>query len=133
MAQIATKYRARPISSDEERGRQAARTLWKSGVGAATIDDPLTRDFARAALAELEELQHETSGVLKEVLEGAQMSAEQLNVEPFHGLIEIVQNADDLHASEVRVAVQESGKQSRLLIAHSGGERVKLHNVIAMT
>ncbi len=60
------------------------------------------------------------------------MSAEQLNVESFHGLIEIVQNADDLHASEVRVAIRRSGKHGRLLIAHNG-ERVHLHHVIAMT
>jgi hypothetical protein len=42
------------------------------------------------------------------------MSAEQLNVESFHGLIEIVQNADDLSASEVRVVIRKAGKHERL-------------------
>lgn len=60
------------------------------------------------------------------------MSAEQLNVESFHGLIEIVQNADDLRAAEVRVAIRAAGKHGRLLIAHNG-ERVYLHHVIGMT
>lgn len=119
-------------ASDEERGREAARTLWRRGLAAGQVDDPLTTEFARAALAELEELQHGTAGVLREVLEGAQMSAEQLNVVSFHGLIEVVQNADDLRAAEVRVATRKTGKDSRLLIAHNG-ERVQLHHVIAMT
>src|SRR5712691_5231405 len=95
---------SRSVSSDEERGREAARTIWQLGLDATTLDDPLTPAFARAALAELERLQQGTPGILEEVLEGAQISAEQLNVESFHGLIEIVQNADDIHASEVRVA-----------------------------
>jgi len=119
-------------SSDAERGRKAAQDLWQLGLDAIAIDDPLTPDFAQAALAELNQLQKGTPGVLREVLDGAQMSAEQLNVESFHGLIEIVQNADDLRASEVRVAIKESGKQRRLLIAHNG-TRVHLDHVIAMT
>jgi hypothetical protein len=124
--------RGRERASDAERGREAAQTLWRLGLRAGEIHDPLTPEFALAALDELEQLQHGTPGVLREVLEGAQMSAEQLNVESFHGLIEIVQNADDLRASEVRVAVRRSGKHGRLLIAHNG-ERVHLHHVIAMT
>jgi hypothetical protein len=93
---------------------------------------PLTREFAQTALDELVQLQRGTAGVLREVLEGAAMSAEQLNVESFHGLIEIVQNADDLGASEVRVAIRQLGSHARLLIVHNG-ERVHLHHVIAMT
>ena len=115
-----------------ERGRRAAQDLWRLGLDAAPIDDPLTPEFARSALAELEELQRGTPGVLTQVLEGAQMSTEQLNVESFHGLIEVVQNADDLRATEVRVAIRERGKQRHLLVAHNGG-RVELRHVIAMT
>ncbi len=120
------------IRSDADRGRLAAQSLWQLGLDAGEIDDPLTPGFARAALAELEHLQKRTPGVLREVLEGAQMSAEQLNVESFHGLIEVVQNADDLRASEVRVAVRKTGGQSVLLVAHNG-ERVELRHVVAMT
>jgi len=106
--------------------------LWTGGLGTTTVDDPLTREFARDALAELERLQDGTPGVLREVLAGAQMSAEQLNVESFHGLIEIVQNADDLGAKEVRVAVRRVANREQLLIVHDG-ERVRLPNVLAMT
>lgn len=113
-------------------GRAAARVLWDEGLNAAGVIDPLTEEFAASALAELELLQAETPGLIREVLEGAQMSAEQLNVESFHGLMEIVQNADDLGASEVRVAVLPSRKTSKLLIAHDGA-RVQLRDVIAMT
>src|SRR6266496_932632 len=126
------EHSADQIPSEAERGRKAAQDLWRLGLDASAIDDPLTPDFARNALAELEQLQRGTPGVLREVLEGAQMSAEQLNVESFHGLIEIVQNADDLHASEVRVAIGGSGEQRRLLVVHNG-DRVHLNEVIAMT
>ncbi|MER8573477.1 hypothetical protein [Mesorhizobium sp. M1374] len=92
----------------------------------------MTRDFADAALEELEHLQLGTPGVLRQVLDGAQISAEQQNVESFHGLIEVVQNADDLGASEVRAAVQGTGGRQKLLVVHDG-ERVHLEHVIAMT
>ena len=113
-------------------GRVAARELWRVGVAKAEIDDPLTPEFAADALSELELIQRETPGALREVLEGAQISAEQLNVESFHGLIEIVQNADDLHASEVRVALRRSRERDQLLVAHDG-EPVQLRHVLAMT
>jgi hypothetical protein len=113
-------------------GRAAARELWRVGVAKAQIDDPLTENFAAEALSELELIQRETPGAMREVLEGARFSAEQLSVESFHGLIEIVQNADDLHASEVRVAVRRAPEGDQLLIAHDG-ERVQLRHVLAMT
>ncbi len=119
-------------AQDSDRGREAARDLWKRGLAATQVDDPLTTEFAQSALAELELLQHGTAGVLREVLDGAQMSAEQLNVESFHGLIEVIQNADDLHATEVRIAFRQNRGHSSLLITHDG-DRVRLQHVIAMT
>lgn len=113
-------------------GEEVARRLWKLGLDAGPVADPLTEDFAEGALQELERLQEGTPGVLRQVLEGAQISAEQLNVESFHGLIEVVQNADDLGASEVRVAVQKAAGQQTLLIVHNG-ERIRLEHVLAMT
>lgn len=73
--------------SDAEMGQQAAQRLWRLGLKAGHTDDPLTPGFARAALQELEELQLNTPGVLREVLAGAQISAEQLNVDSFNGLM----------------------------------------------
>jgi len=117
---------------DTSRGRDAARQLWKKGLKRSQVIDPLTHDFAHGALSELELLQQNTAGVIKEVLEGAEMSAEQLNVESFHGLVEVVQNADDLRATGVRVAIRKTGRKSVLLIAHDG-ERVQIEHVLAMT
>src|ERR1051325_2713723 len=113
-------------------GREAARQLWSRGLKASEIADPFTIEFARAALAEFEQLQQGTPGLIREALDGAQKSAEQLNVEPFHGIYEIIQNADDAFASEVRVAINNTGKQRHLLVAHSGN-RIELPHVLAMT
>jgi hypothetical protein len=114
------------------KGREAARQLWEHGLAASEIDDPLTKDFAHAALAEFEHLLRGTPGLIREVLDGAQKSAEQLNVEPFHGVNEIIQNADDSHGSEVRVAIHRKSKQRHLLVAHNG-DRIQLPHVLAMT
>jgi len=120
-------------ATDSERGKKAADTLWRLGRNAGSIDDPMTSEFALSALAELEQLQHGTPGAMRDVLEGAQMSAEQLNVEYFHGVIEILQNADDFHASHVRVGVRiRSGGGRELVIAHNG-DRVRINHVLPMT
>lgn len=119
-------------TNDSERGRDAAQRLWQQGLSDVVIDDPLNNEFAEAALKELEDLQRETPGVLRDVLHGAQISAEQLNVEPFHGVVEVIQNADDLGASEVRIAVREARDRTSLLIVHNGA-RVRLEHVLAMT
>ena len=87
--------------SDYEAGRAAARLLWEEGLeDRLDFVDPLTPEFAEGALAELEHLQQSTTRVLQQVLEGAQMSAEQLNVESFHGVTEVIQNADDLRGEQ---------------------------------
>ena len=115
-----------------DQGRAAARRFWNEGLTAEQIDDPHSPEFAQGALTELEELQKGTPGILQQVLDGAQISAEQTNVDEFHGILEVVQNADDLGARDVRVAVRKSGGRSTLLIAHNG-DRVNVDHVIAMT
>lgn len=112
-------------------GEEAARRLWTLGLDAGSVTDPLTQDFAEGALQEFERLQEGTAGVLRQVLEGAQISAEQLNVGSFHGLIEVVQNADDLGASEIGIAVRRANGRQTLLVVHNG-ERVRLDHVLAM-
>ncbi len=116
-------------AADAERGRQAAAILLKKGVADTAIDDPLTPAFARGALEELERYFDELDGTVREALQGAERSAEQLNADPFRGLIEVLQNADDLGATALRVAIRPA--QRELLIVHDG-DRVRLQNVIAM-
>ena len=112
-------------------GRAAARQLWHEGIK-AVIDDPFLPDFAEAAVAEFARLQSlHTPGILRDVLEGAEMSAEQLNPEPFHGVVEVLQNADDEKAGEVRMAVRTRSGRSQLLFAHDG-EPVRLTDLVAM-
>ena len=45
-----------------------------------------------------------SSGAIKKMIRNAASAAEDMNVEPFQGLIEVIQNADDLGANEVRFA-----------------------------
>src|SRR5260370_26621185 len=112
-------------------GRAAARQLWHEGIK-AVIDDPFLPDFAEAAVAEFARLQSlHTPGILRDVLEGAEMSAEQLNPEPFRGVVEDLQNADDETAGEVRVAVRTRSGRSQLLFAHDG-EPVRFTALVAM-
>jgi Domain of unknown function (DUF3883) len=112
-------------------GREAAGRLWRDGLKAA-IEDPLHADFASAAVAEFARLQSErTPGIYRDALAGAEMSAEQLNVEPLHGVVEVVQNADDVGASELRMAVRTGPGRRDLLFVHDG-EPVRLPDLVAM-
>lgn len=103
-----------------DRGREAARAVWKDGLK-AEIDDPLAPEFASAAVAEFSVLQSEgTPGIYRDALEGAGMSAEQLNVDPFQGVAEVIQNADDASAGELRLAVRRTGRGRDILFVHDG-------------
>src|SRR3954447_21020730 len=89
-------------TDDAAAGREAAQHLYRAGPD-EPIEERFTVAFAEAALAELSRLiTDDMPGLLKAMLEGATASAEQLNVEGLAGLIEILQNADDEHASEAR-------------------------------
>lgn len=119
------------VRDQAEHGRNAARRLWRDGL-AAVIDDPLDVDFAAAAITEFAHLQSErTPGIYRDALEGAEISAEQLNVEQFHGVVEVVQNADDAGASELRVALRTRSGGRDLLFVHDG-DVVRLPDLIAM-
>lgn len=112
-------------------GREAARRVWREGVR-AQIDDPFDARFAHAAIDEFGRLQRdETPGIIRDALEGAAMAGGQLDVEPFHGVIEVLQNADDAGASELRMAVRPRGRSRVLLFVHDG-KPVRLNDVIAM-
>jgi hypothetical protein len=111
-------------------GAEAARALWQHWDKRPAVDDPFHPDFANAALREFELLQEEMPGVLREVIESAERGASQLTTDPYHGIYEVVQNADDLGASHVRVTARRSPDE--LLLVHDG-ERVRLAHVLAMT
>jgi hypothetical protein len=54
------------------------------------------------------------------MMRGAAAAAEDLNVEPFQGLTEVIQNADDLRAWEARFAFRDTDASRELLIVHNG-------------
>ncbi len=109
-----------PTSDDSAAGTQAADQLYRHGRK-HSIEDRFTTSFAESALQELSRLiRDETPGLLRDVLEGATFSAEQLNVEGLTGLVEILQNADDEGAHEVRFLIRTVGSRTELLVAHDG-------------
>ncbi len=118
-------------SSQADEAREAARTLWKGGIKAEIADDPRTPQFANAALSELERLQDGTPGILKDVLNGAEIGATELDVDPMHGLAELVQNADDQFATEISMGIHVRGGKRCLVVVHDG-EPVRLRDALAM-
>ena len=63
---------------------------------------------------------------IRSALEGAESSAGHLSDDRLQGLAELIQNADDLGASDAVFAVDEAG--SRLLFRHNG-DGLTLHDV----
>ena len=104
--------------------------LWQHWDTRPKIADPFDPIFADAALREFELLEKQMPGVLREVIAYAEIAGGQLTTDPYHGIFEVVQNADDLGASHVRVAVRRSPDE--LLLVHDG-DRVALEHVLAMT
>ena len=84
-------------------GKAAARVLVRRGIDAAAdIEDPLDPGFAEAFVRELAAgLSEVLSGVGRDVVEGAGRFVRSNNAERDHGLVEVLQNADDLGATRV--------------------------------
>ena len=115
----------------KELASNAARVLWETGISAEIPPDPRTPEFADAALSEFERLRETTPGILKDVLDGAEFGATQLDVDPMHGLAELVQNADDVGATEIRMGIRSRGTKRDLVVIHDGNP-VELPDVLAM-
>lgn len=121
----------RTTLTDSELGRAAAQAILGSGTDEAVFDERLTAEFARAAVDAISD-HFASQGLMRQILRGATHGASQLNVEEFHGLIEIIQNADDVGASVVRMAIRQKADGPELLVAHDGS-RVLLRHVVAMS
>ena len=103
-----------------ERGAEAARQIWKRGRQAEDLVDPRTPAFARAVIEGLAAALASSPETIKEMMENALHAAADLNIGPFQGLVEVIQNADDLGATEVRFALREQGGSQQLLVVHDG-------------
>lgn len=117
--------------SDADLGAVAARMIWDDQPGVDNLNDPRTPEFANAVVTGLASALTSSSGVLKKMMRGASAAAEDLNVEPFQGLTEVIQNADDLCATEVRFAFRDTAAGSDLLIVHNG-QPVNCQHVLGM-
>lgn len=112
--------------------RRAAQLVWANEPSIKDLIDPRRRSFADAVIHELGEALRQTPPLIQQVMAGAASAAEDLNVEPYQGLTEVIQNADDLGATEVRFALRDAGDTRQLLIVHDGAP-VTFAHVLPMT
>ena len=89
--------------------------------------EPPDLDSARAAVRRLGELFTELPGTIAQALDTARRSGELLSSDRLQGLAEILQNADDAGASEVRLLLRDG----RLLMGHNG-HGVQLRHVLGL-
>lgn len=101
-------------------GAAAARLYWEKLDKADLPKDPRTPEFANAVVSTFIECLDSRSAVDKKAIEGAARSAEQLNVSEFHGINEVIQNADDSGAKRVDVLLRTLSKRRYLDIVHNG-------------
>ncbi|MFD4561288.1 sacsin N-terminal ATP-binding-like domain-containing protein [Streptomyces sp. NPDC058469] len=112
-----------------ERAVRAAEKLFdmEGLAGAADIPEPEGADATHAAVAKLGELFARLPGQMRYGLERQRENGGDLSTDRLQGLSEIVQNADDLGASQVRILVRDT----ELLVAHDGSP-VQLPDVMAL-
>lgn len=119
------------IGGDEiAAGRAAADRLAHYWDDRDRISEAPTGLWARAAINRLGEIIAAQPSILRASMKGAGKGASTLSPRPFQGIIECLQNADDLGASRLCVAYR-SVPRPELLIVHDGSP-VTLANVGAM-
>ena len=104
---------------------EAAELLFEShDVDAVASYEPRNIDEASAAVKHLGQLFDNVPGTLSLALEGASGSGNLLSSDRLQGISEIVQNADDAGASQVRILLRPGD----LLVSHNGNP-VRLHHI----
>src|SRR3569832_229400 len=111
--------------------RHAAALVWNEDEAAHQLVDPLDPAFSAAFVDALNGHLQSAGRMIHRVLEGAARSAEGTNVEPFHGVVEVIQNADDQGAGEVRLMLRDGPRGRQMLLVHEGLP-VTSHNVAGM-
>lgn len=87
--------------------------------------------WSDAAVEHIKRRIQQTPGLIKAGLAGSDIGAESLNPRPFQGILETIQNADDLGATTVRIAIRSSRGRNELLVVHNGSP-LRLEHVGAM-
>lgn len=130
---MSSSLRAAPAPDNlAAQGAAAAELLLDEGVEAGTrIADPFKRAFSQALVDGLSAGLANPRGWMRNVLDGTGRIARNLNVEPEHGFVELVQNADDVGARTVRFAM--SRRHGREVLVVHNGKRVEAPHVLGMT
>jgi len=116
---------------DEERaGRAAAERLCLSWPDGNWAPAQPSLAWARGAVEGFAEIVRRQYPIFRAGQKAAEKSASTLSPRPFQGLVETLQNADDLAATEVRIAYRNEPR-AELLLAHDG-RPVRLKDMGAM-
>lgn len=132
-----TQEREAVLGDLQIEAKAAAQFIWDeddeadAGSFAEAPNDPMHPVFAAAFIDALNGHLRSTGNLLKKAIRGAARSAEGTNVDPFHGIIEVVQNADDQRATAVRLTLRDGPDGRQLLIVHDGTP-VTYRNVAGM-
>ncbi len=118
------------IDRESELGRKAAERLTLDWDNREWIPLSPSYEWARSAIECLGEVIANTAPMIRASIKGAERGASTLSPRPFQGIVECLQNADDLGASSLRI-VYRSEPRAELLIVHDGSP-VTLANVGAM-
>lgn len=119
---------------DFEALRELARTAARKVLSRDKADlpiDPRNAIFASEYIRECDRLLAHTPALLQEAIESAGHAAEGTNVDPYQGVVEVLQNAEDRRAREVRVMFRDRGAARQMLIVHNG-QPVEYEHILAM-
>jgi hypothetical protein len=117
-----------PAKTTVDLAVEAAELLFRSETpSSVAIREPRGREEVRAAVNRFGQLFQGLPGSVVVALEAARDSADLLSSDRLQGLAEIIQNADDVEAREVRITLTGGS----LLVGHNG-QPLRLANVLAL-
>ncbi len=122
---------AAATTTDAQFGRKAAEHLARSWPDMDGLTELASPKFAAAAIERLAELIDDQPALFQASRRGSERGAESLSARPFQGIVESIQNGDDLGATELRVALRVNEARRELLIVHNGAP-ISLEHVGAM-
>lgn len=93
--------------------------------------EPADEAAAAAAVRRLSDRFADLPAAIRQALRGAERNAAQLSDDRLQGLAELIQNADDVGATEVRFQVSKEGLNYALLASHNGAP-IRLRDVMGL-
>ncbi|MGW0702261.1 sacsin N-terminal ATP-binding-like domain-containing protein [Streptomyces sp. NPDC002867] len=102
-------------AEEQEAANWAEQLFKKTCAPGQIVPEPPTPEAASAAVERFAELAAD-AGVMQDSVIGARRGAKRMSTDRLQGLSEVVQNAEDLGATEVRIQVCKK----TLLLAHNG-------------